>query len=314
MPDKTHWFADCTWGVFCHYLTSPETPADDWNRQVDAFDVNGLAEQLHAVHASYFVITIGQGSGHYCAPNATYDRIAGVHPSKCSKRDLVSDLYDALHPLGIKLLVYAPADGSWADHEARKGLGMPRHWNDGDFEFGTDAHWGQFRWVEFMRNWEAVCRDWSLRWKSKVSGWWIDGCYGSDVRYPEAEEPNFRTFAEALRAGNPESIPAFNAGVRTPVIHHTVHEDYTAGEVSRALPECEGPFVTGQSGHKDRYHILSYLGESWCEGDRPRFPDELVRGYTKYVTDKKGVVTWDVPIMKNGLIPEPFIEQLKAID
>lgn len=28
---------------------------------------------------------------------------------------------------------------------------------------------------------------------------------------------------------------------------------------------------------------------------------------------KRGVVTWDVPIQVNGLIPVPFLKQLRAI-
>ena len=74
------------------------------NRQMDGFDAEGLAGQLEQVGASYFVITLGQGSGHYCAPNATYDALTGVTPSKCSRRDLVAALYDALHPRGIRLM------------------------------------------------------------------------------------------------------------------------------------------------------------------------------------------------------------------
>lgn len=312
MSDKTAWFARCGWGVFCHYLTTPQTTADEWNRMVNAFDVAGLARQLQSVHAPYFFITIGQGSGHYCAPNQVYDDSSGVRPSKCSRRDMIADLYDALHPLGIELLVYVGADGSWGDHEARRRLGMPNHWSDGGFEWGRGERWAQFRWIQFMRNWEAICREWSLRWGSKVRGWWIDGCYGAEYRYPESEEPNFNTFSTALRAGNPDAIVAFNPGVFTPVIHYSDHEDYTAGEIAEALPECKGPFVVGSTGHKDRFHILSYLGESWGKGE-PRFPDEMACGYTKHVTSKGGVITWDVPILKNGLIPEPFIIQLMSI-
>lgn len=309
----TEWFANHGWGVFCHYLTSPQTTADEWNRHVDAFDVVGLARQLESVHARYFFITIGQGSGHYCVPNETYNAIAGVRPSKCSKRDLVSDLYDVLHPLGIDLLVYAPADGSNRDSEARNGLKLTAHWHDAkDFDWQPGPQWGAFRLPEYQRNWEMICRDWSLRWGSKVRGWWVDGCYGADYRYPESEEPNFRTYAAALRAGNPDAIVAFNPGVLTPVIHYTDHEDYTAGEISDALPECKGSFVTGPSGHAARYHILSYLGEFWCKG-LPRFPNEMVCGYTRHVADKGGVITWDVPILKTGLIPERFTNQLKSI-
>ena len=311
MNRDTDWFAQCGWGVFCHYLTSAETSAEEWNARVDAFDVKGLAEELRSVGAPYFFITIGQGSGHYCAPNETYDRISGIRPSKCARRDLISDLYSALHPLGIELLVYVPADGSFADREARKGLKMPVHWNDGPVDWEQPSQWVQFRWVQYMRNWEAICRDWSVRWKNKVRGWWIDGCYHADIRYPEREEPNFRSFAAALRAGNRDALVAFNPGVLTPVICHTEHEDYTAGEVATALPVCPGPWVEKQ-GHRARYHVLSYLGENWCKGP-PRFPEELIVGYTKHVTSKGGVVTWDVPIRKSGLIPEEFMEQLTIL-
>jgi hypothetical protein len=40
----------------------------------------------------------------------------------------------------------------------------------------------------------------------------------------------------------------------------------------------------------------------------------MVAGYTKYVTGKGGVVTWDVPIQKNGLLSENFLHQLSAVD
>ena len=127
---NTQWFADCKWGVFCHYLAgAPGTPdgdmsAEKWNAQVDAFNVKGLAKQLQSVNASYFFITLGQGSGHFCAPNETYDRLTGLQPSKCAKRDLISDLYDELDPLGIQLLLYSASEMAWGDREARKGLGL----------------------------------------------------------------------------------------------------------------------------------------------------------------------------------------------
>jgi hypothetical protein len=316
----TQWFADCKWGVFCHYLTgAPGTSdgdmsAEAWNEQVNAFDVKGLAKQLQSVNASYFFITLGQGSGHFCAPNETYDRLTGIQPSKCAKRDLVSDLYDELNPLGIKLLLYSPSEMSWGDMEARKGLKHTHNQND----IGPDGKrvgykiWREHRQVPFMKNIEAIHREWSLRWGKKISGWWIDGCYEPEHRFPEDDPPNFKTFADALRAGNPDAIVAFNTGVKTPIICNSIHEDYTAGEVSRALPQCRGAWVE-KDGHRARYHLHSFLGAFWGQG-APRFPDELVVGYTRHVTDHGGVMTWDVPIQKNGLISEPFIQQLKALD
>lgn len=316
--DKTAWFADRGWGVFCHWLGAPpsseggaELTAEGWNRQVDAFDAKGLADQLTSIGAPYFFITIGQNSGHFLAPNTMYDRYVAVQPSKCSRRDLVADLYEVLHPRGIELLVYLPSGAPAADPVAVKRLG----WEWG-FPGAWPHSWGPERTgkrlAEFQRKWEDIIREWSTRWGPKVRGWWIDGCYFADGMYRHDDEPNFPSFAAALKAGNPDALVAFNPGVVVPIISHTEHEDYTAGEIMDALPECPGAWVE-RNGHKARYHVLSYLGESWCKG-RPRFPGELAAGYTKHVTGKGGVITWDVPIERSGLIPQVFVDQLKTID
>jgi alpha-glucosidase len=112
------------WGVMTYYLAdwrakvdNEKMNAENWNDMVDHFDVEGLAKQIESVGAGYYLITIGQNSGYYLAPNATYDKFVGIQPSKpvlsrvegCSRRDLVADLYEPLHNRGIKLMVYLPA-------------------------------------------------------------------------------------------------------------------------------------------------------------------------------------------------------------
>ncbi len=315
--DKTDWLARCGWGVFCHWLGAPassdggaELTAEEWNRRVDAFDVEGLGRQLEAVGARYFFITIGQNSGHFMAPNDTYDKYVGIYPSKCSRRDLVADLYEVLNARGISLLVYLPSGAPAADPVAVSRLG----WEWG-YEGGWPRSWGPQRTgkrlAEFQNKWEEIIREWSLRWGSKVRGWWIDGCYFAEEMYQHNEAPNFRSLTAALKAGNADALVAFNPGVFTPVISLTEFEDITAGEIANALPECTGAWVE-KNGHQARYHILSYLGETWGQG-KPRFPDELVVGYSKHVISKGGVVTWDVPIERSGLIPQVFIEQLTKL-
>lgn len=313
MSDITEWFAECGWGILCHWLGTSPGPdgraalsAEKWNRQVDDFDVRGLADQLAAVRAPYFFITIGQNSGHFLAPNAAYDKHVAIKPSRCSRRDLVADLYECLHPRGIELLVYLPSGAPAADPVAVKRL----EWEWG-FEDERGSRRTGKRLAGFQRKWEEIIREWSERWGSKVRGWWIDGCYFADEMYRHNRDPGFRSFAAALKAGNPDAIVAFNPGVMTPIVCHTEHEDYAAGEIARALPECPGAWVV-RNGHRARYHVLTYLGEFWCKG-QPRFPDELVAGYTKYITSKGGVITWDVPIERNGLLPTPYVEQLGAI-
>ena len=304
-----------------HYLGAPpsssggkELTAEMWNRQVDAFDAAGLAEQIASSGAKYLLFTIGQNSGHYCAPNATYDQFVGITPSKCSRRDLVADLAGELKKRNIRLLVYLPSGAPAADVEAREKLGW-RWGRPGGWQLPGEPVGGRL--VEFQRKWEAVIREWSLRWKDDVSGWWIDGCYFADEMYRFDDEPNFASFAAALRAGNPQAIVAFNPGVRVPVVVHTKCEDYTAGEVNLAqLPQAvetlPGRWLE-RDGTKVQAQILTFLGESWCRGERPQWPDEKVADLVRQIKAKGGVVTFDVPIQKNGLIPEPFVSQLRAI-
>jgi hypothetical protein len=333
---STDWFRDAKWGVFCHYLAAPPssptgaalTP-DDWNHQVDGFDVKGLAAQLASARAAYLFITLGQNTGFFCSPNKTYDSLVPRRPSRLSQRDLVADLYDALAPHGVRLMVYLPAHAPAMDREAVEALRCTPRWDASNWQLRPGTYLAgpdvDDRLSDFQRNWEAVIREWSLRWGKKVHGWWIDGCYHADRMYRRPDPPNFRSFAEAMKAGNPESLVAFNPGVKVPVISLTEYEDYTAGEIAGAFPVSmdsqwrnpkkpakywgmpPGRFVDGA-----QYHILSFLGCYWCGGD-PRFADEFVIGITKHVNSLGGVVTWDVPIETSGLIPEPFIRQLQAL-
>ena len=54
-----------------------------------------------------------------------------------------------------------------------------------------------------------------------------------------------------------------------------------------------------RDGKRLQSHILTFLGESWCRGDRPQWPDEKVIDLTHRITEKGGVVTYDVPIQEN---------------
>jgi hypothetical protein len=304
-----------------HYLGAPpstaggaELTAEMWNSQIDAFDVDGLAAQLAATGAKYLLFTIGQNSGHFCAPNATYDKLVGISPSKCSRRDLIADLAKALKPKGIRLMAYLPSGAPAADHEARKKLQW-RWGSPGGWQLPGEPVGGRL--AEFQRNWEAIIREWSLRWGRDVSGWWIDGCYFPDQMYRFEDEPNFASFAAALQAGNPEAIVAFNPGVCVPVVAHTRHEDYAAGEVNlnqlpQAVEQCQGRWLECE-GKPVQFHILTFLGTTWCGGDRPQEPNEKIIDYTRRIAARGGAITFDVPIQKDGVIPQAFVDQLRAV-
>lgn len=319
---RADWLAKAKWGVFVHYLAGvvakgDKTTVDEWNKAVDSFDVDAYAERLAKVGASYTCITLGQNSGHYIAPNATYDELVGISPSKCSRRDLVGDLYDALAKKHIKLMVYLPSGAPDRDNIAVKKLG----WKKGKYPFYAAKKYGKIKrnrdLVGFQEKWDRIVADWSRRWGTKVVGWWFDGCYYPHEMYLLDDPPNFASLAAAARAGNPDSIVAFNQGVIPPnhparapdreLTSITPHEDYTAGEVAGEMIQCHGPRIgTAQ------FHILSYLGKTWGHG-KPRFTDRWVVEYVREINHNGGAVMWDVPVKADGSIPKPFVDQFKAL-
>jgi hypothetical protein len=278
---------------------------------VDGFDVDAAAAQLATWGVPYCILTLGQNSGHYCSPNATYDSIVGIRPSKCSRRDLVADFAAALRRHNIRLIAYLPSGAPAADPVAVQAFG---------WEWGYNVPWPNGwapeyrdckRLADFQQKWEAVIREWSLRWATHVAGWWIDGCYFAEEMYRHADAPNFASFAAALKAGNPAAIVAFNPGVFAPVICHSEVEDFTAGEISVNFPLCPGRWVA-RNGHQAQWHVLSWIGDQPGVG-QPRLPVEFVIGYTRHANHHGGVITWDVPTDAHGLIQPPFTDILTQL-
>lgn len=301
--DRADWMREARFGVMTHFLhdwimtgRSEEMTPENWNRLVDGFDVEAVANQLKEVGASYYLISIGQNSGYYLSPNAAYDRITRISPSKLSRRDLVADLADALSKRGIKLMVYLPSGAPAGDAAARTAL----KWKN-----------GPYRNAEFQRNWETIIREWSLRWGTKVVGWWFDGVYWPNNMYRSEVPPNFRSFAEAARAGNRRSVVAFNPGQVNRALSLTPYEDYIAGEVEdpnlwSTRRNFEGVIDGAQ------IHFLSHLGATWGRG-AARFSTEQAVAFSRRIAEVGGVVTWDTPAQGNGTFSPEFLGQLKAI-
>jgi hypothetical protein len=301
--NRAGWMRTAKWGVMTHYLadwiaqeTGQPMTVERWNDLVDHFDVDGLADQIHSVGLGYYQISIGQNSGYYLAPNPTYDRLVGIHPSKCSRRDLISDLHGALQKRGLRLMVYLPSGAPGDDSAAVEALNWKR---------GPDRN------REFQIKWQEVIQEWSRHWGKKVSGWWFDGCYWPNAMYRFCQSPNFASFAAAARAGNTDSSVAFNPGVYHRIFSPTPYGDYTAGEMDfpsriRIVHAANGSVDGAQ------IYILSHLGEKWGMGD-PRFSTDDVVDWTRKVVSQNGAFTWDTPVQTDGHISKPYMDQLMAI-
>lgn len=292
-------------GMMCHYLAAPASTINEsnpsiegWNRQIDAFDVTRLVQEIVRCGVDYFILTLGQNTGFYLSPNATYDDIVERVPSRCSKRDIIKEVAQELDKHNVSMIVYLPSHAPCGDLQAVNNLSCTPSWDASLWQLKPDMYKVSpgidTRLSIFQRNWEAIIREWSMGWGKLVKGWWFDGCYYGNIMYQHDDEPNYNSFAAAAKSGNPESIVTFNKGLLAPFTA-LVEEDYTAGEHGSVLPISFEP-------QTDAYlHVLTYMSELWGRG-RPRFSAEFIAAYTQHVNDNNGMMTWDVPIQVDGTL------------
>jgi len=290
---NTDWFKDAHYGVFMHFLPENEKQL----AQVRDLDVAFLAKQLEEAGARYFVLTLGQNSGYLNAPNAAYDRRAGYRPGeKCSTRDLPLDLFHALQPRGIKLMLYLPCQVPNEDARAQGAFGLRQGKSDQPLN------------LEFAGKWAEVIQEWSDRYGDKVAGWWFDGGY----EHIQFNDDIAQLYARAVKHGNPKSIVTFNPGIK--VTHYTEAEDYTAGELNEPRSIIPNSRWLGGS----QWHALTYLGSNWSHRDT-RYSSQEWAEWVKAVVAKQGVVTLDMGPNWNpikgpiGSLASEQLAQLKAV-
>jgi hypothetical protein len=229
-----------------------------------------------------------QVSRHMIAPNATYDKMTGYKPGEaCSTRDLVEDLYQSLSKRGIKLMLYWTGDGPRADPQASKAMGYSNPQTN-----------------EYVQKWADVVAEYGERYKDKVAGWWVDGCY-SHIGY---NEEKWAIMAKGLRAGNPKRIIALNDPKMNVSNSSTLQDDYTTGEQNSF-----GEVPTSRWRDGVQWHILSYLGADWCSPGLCHDKDWMA-DYVRKCNRAGGVVSIDVLLFRDGTIETSHLECLKGMN
>jgi len=296
---RGQWMKEAKYGVLLNFYGGQS----HWGKYkfqdlVNGFDVKTLADQLNDARVDYVIFTIGQNTGYYCSPNATYDKYVGLKPGeRCSIRDLPDELADALAKHDIKMMLYMIGRA-------------PISYKDGMDKLGDIWH-GHAAPQEFQLRWEKVIREWSLRYKEKLAGWWFDAAYNT-AGYDDLTKPaNWNTWAEAARAGYPDRLLTFNPGQGLHVAFRkpTPQQDYTAGEVDEwgATPKAN-PAPEGM-----QWHMLSFMGKYWGIPSGPYKSAEYMIDYIRTVNQQGGVVTIDVALNPDGTIYPPHLKQLIAI-
>jgi alpha-L-fucosidase len=284
---NTDWMAQAKVGVFMHFLPGAGNFGD-----VDTFDVPALVKQLADLRVKYFVLTLGQNSGYYCAPNDTYEQIAGyASNTRCAKRDLPMEIADALRPHGIRLMLYLPSQTPNRDLQAVKAFGL-------DGAPNTDRKLNP----AFAQKWAQVIEAWSTRYGDKVAGWWFDGSYP----WCDFDDGIAKGYAAAVKKGNPKAVVAFNPGVS--LKRWVPSDDSTAGELNNPFAvTCEDRWLNDA-----QWHVLTFLGNMWGQKDT-RYTNEQWIDWLNRVTAKGGVVTIDMGHNPNGTLIDKQFEQMQVI-
>lgn len=162
----------------------------------------------------------------------------------------------------------------------------------------------------FVRKWSSVLGELAARYGGRVKGWWIDGCYDDFLSYtPEL----LRLYAEAAKAGNPDSLVAMNNGVFPTCRKFGPDEDFTAGEFNDFFCVPEKRFVDGAQAFQ-----LAPLGQwnrdnpGWGRPGCKRSADYMAR-FVPLVNENGGVVCIEVRVNPDGSWDPDQMAVLKAV-
>ncbi len=295
---NTDWFSEAGWGVFVHFLydcqcvglrISNTEQSTSWNECVNNFDTEQFATDIASTGARYVIFTMMQRTRYLIAPNDTYDKLTGYKPGEaCSERDLVMDLIESLEKYNITLMLYWTGDGPRQDKQASDGMGG---WNGKV----TD---------EYVQNWADVVKEYGERYKDKVAGWWVDGCYD----HLDYNQKRWTILAKALRAGNSKRIIALNNPTMQHANSSTLEDDFTTGENNEFGEIPESRWIDGV-----QWHTLSYLGKQWCDAGL-RYDRDWLADYVFKCNTVGGVVSIDVLLFSDGSIERSHLVALQGMN
>jgi Alpha-L-fucosidase len=320
----TNWMVKGKFGVFMHYQyrillgysikTNPQFPnpsqmtAQEWNRLVDGFDVKGFAEQVAEAKVGWVIFCLDD---HYfawpCAPNKALSEFTDYAPGeKCSRRDLIMDLADALKGTDVKLICYfAGLNGYMKEPKVSAGLREPGA-GRGQFNEKTPPS------AEGRRRRSAVLKEYADRYKDKIAGWWFDGMEPDTY---EAKPDDWWTVESIVHSANPKAVIAFSSGPNEQACVRKGIDDYTGGDTwskqdLKRLTPAQLPPQAGILWHGKIYCGNVYHGQ----GDRNQFTDQELIDWINTCNSQGGVCTLDWPFdPKTGQLKDFGFAQLKRV-
>ena len=308
-PSNTDWFVEAGYGIMVHCTehTHNNGVAGDffsdgkktsWDECVNGVDVNKFAQQVVESGAGYVVLCVQQQYQFFATPIAHFENLLGAQPGEtCSTRDLPLDMMNALAAYDIPFILYFTGDGCWRNNIAFSMLSeksfpnaIPNtEWND-----------------KYVENWSKMILELSLRYGKKLAGWFFDG-----MDRTKFTDDDLYWFAKAAKAGNPDSILAFNGATWNGATWYTPYEDYCFGEQYGYTYTPTDRYIYSKDGqYRSQWHMMAYL-----DGDQSgqmHTAEETIT-YIETIMAKQGVVTFDVDMNRYGEIRPEHLEALREV-
>ena len=292
---RTDWFHKAGFGMFVHWTTASlplNGEQKEYHKAVEDFDLDTFVNQIVDSGAKFVFFTASHSQMHVPFP---LDELDAILPNHTSKRDLIGELADALEKHNIKLMLYFNGDGC----------------NDIEWQNATYTYTDRETHAEYCYK---VAEAISKKYAGKIHGWWIDCCYVEGLCTGYGTSYDFVRYANALRAGNPDSIVAFNfKGIEEwDCDWGKGISDFQAGEENYITRYPTGRF-SGEGGLQ--WFALCWMDDFWVhekEGEpTPRYTNEEVLDYITKIKENGGVFAYNVAPYQEGIIAPKTAEQLK---
>jgi hypothetical protein len=255
-----------------HYLPDKQEITD-----IGRFDADAFAASLAQMRVSHLILTLGQNSGQFIAPNAALEALCPDSAKNRSPRDLPMEIGRALRSRGIALILYLPFRAPQSDPYLMDCLG------DHSEQLPPSAR--------FIANWSVVIKDWADLYGPLAAGWWFDGVYNTTGMSAN----DWNTLCAAARSGASHRWLAFNRGegperfsLKSAPCQNLMAGEFMGPPVHLAAAPSELVF-----------HVLTPLGTLWGQPSPSRFTAAQLRGWIADANARGGMFTLDMPLDAN---------------
>ena len=193
-------------------------------------------------------------------------------------------------------MLYFTGDGPWRNNIAFSAL------SDKSFPNAIcNTEWND----TYVDNWSKMILELSLRYGEKLAGWYFDG-----MDRTKFTDDDLYFFAKAAKAGNPNSILAFNGGLGSKYCY-TPYEDFSFGEQNDISLLPSGRYITSTDGTwQSQSHVMAYL-DGGSSGTMLTANQTIT--YIQKIMAVQSVVTFDVDMNRYGEIRAEHMEVLREV-